>query len=254
MAPPPDTAPSPPDATIERPVFPLQTVLFPGSTLPLRIFEIRYVDMVRQCLREGSDFVVARITHGGEVGEAAAHESIGTLAAITHWDMAPGGLLHILIEGRGRVRLSARRVDHGLVRARAEILPEEADQALPARYAACGEIARRIAGQMFDAEAVEVGQGSTGSTSGEQGKRDNRGKSGEVGAPPAGTGRVLPRPWRFDSATWVSRRLSEWLPLEGADRQALLELDDPVRRLEHLWPVLIEHGWVRPQAAPSAGS
>ena len=241
MPTPPDTDDDrlPPGASIERPVFPLQTVLFPGATLPLRIFEVRYVDMVRDCLREDSDFVVARITEGGEVGEAAAHEAVGTLATITHWDMEPGGLLHILATGRERVRLSGRRIDRGLVRARAEILPEETDQTLPARFEACGEIVRRIAAQMFatgpDAGG-EAGSGAQGS------------------ATPDTAGRVLPRPWRFDSATWVGRRLSEWLPLAGTERQALLELDDPIGRLERLWPVLLEHGWIRPQAGPSAAS
>ena len=64
------------------PVFPLQTVLFPGSLLPLRIFEVRYMDMAKACLKEGSPFAVCLIKEGSEVGAPALPEPIGCLARI----------------------------------------------------------------------------------------------------------------------------------------------------------------------------
>lgn len=234
--------------TIERPVFPLQTVLFPGGSLPLRIFETRYVDMVRACLREDSSFVVARITRGEEVGAAAEHESIGTLATIAHWDMAPGGLLHILVEGRQRVRLSSRRIDNGLVRARAEPLPEEADQAVPAHFEPAARITREICTRMFD----EPAQGSSGGA--DVGADRTAGSDGTTRITDGTAARALPGPWRFDSATWVGRRLCEWLPLADQQRQQMLILNDPIERLERLWPVLIEQGWLGALGDSSTGS
>ena len=81
------------------PVFPLGTVLFPGGVLPLRIFEARYMDMVRERMQREAPFGICLITRGGEVGEAAEHEPVGCLAHIRGWDMEQLGVLQLRAAG-----------------------------------------------------------------------------------------------------------------------------------------------------------
>ena len=71
---------SPPDLA-SLPLFPLNTVLFPGGLLPLRVFEARYMDMTRECLKAEQPFGVCLIKDGKEVGTPANPEPVGTLAA-----------------------------------------------------------------------------------------------------------------------------------------------------------------------------
>jgi len=96
---------------VQIPLFPLNTVLFPGGPLPLRIFEARYVDMVSSCLKEDSPFGVLLIRDGGETGNATTHE-IGTLARIVDWYQGSDGLLGVTAVGEQRFRLlSSHRQD-----------------------------------------------------------------------------------------------------------------------------------------------
>jgi uncharacterized protein len=93
-------------STHERlPLFPLHTVLFPGERLPLRIFEPRYVDLVRDCLRDDTGFGIAPIKEGREAGAAAITYEFGTLTKIRDWDQGSDGLLHIVVEGLSRFRI-----------------------------------------------------------------------------------------------------------------------------------------------------
>jgi Lon protease-like protein len=105
-------------------------VLFPGGSLPLRIFETRYMDMAKGCLRDGAPFGVCLIREGREVGTPATPFEIGTLATIESWDMHQLGLLQIVARGGRRFRvLDHRAQPDGLLRATVELLPEEADSA-----------------------------------------------------------------------------------------------------------------------------
>jgi len=177
-------------------LFPLQTVLFPGGRLPLRLFEQRYLGMAKACLREGSPFGVCLIREGAEVGAPAEPMEIGCLARIAAWDMAQLGVLQIVAVGGRRFRILERRVEQdGLARARIEQLAEERDAALPADDL-CARILRR---------AIESG--------------------GEA---------LIEPPARYDSAAWVSARLAEMLPLSLESRQRLLEMDDAEDRIEVL--------------------
>lgn len=94
----------------ELPLFPLHTVLFPGGRLPLRIFEPRYVDMVRHCLRSEGLFGVVPIREGNEAGVAATPWPLGTAARITDWDQGSDGLLHLVVEGVQRFDLITSRI------------------------------------------------------------------------------------------------------------------------------------------------
>lgn len=177
----------------QLPVFPLNTVLYPGGVLPLRIFETRYIDMVRDCLREDQPFVISLITSGSESGPAEFHH-IGTCARIADWDSGPDGLLQLMCVGQQRVRIVAASVQaNGLNAAEVEILPDPASMPVPGLHQRLADLLQRLI------EKVD---------------------------PP------LSWPRRDDEADWVADRLCELLPLSLSQRQELLEIDDPVERLE----------------------
>lgn len=180
----------------DLPLFPLNAVLFPGGRLPLRIFEQRYMDMAKACLKDGSPFGVCLIAQGKEVGEPAVPAEVGTLARLREWDMPQLGMLHVVAKGERRFRIVERRVEsNGLARASIELLPEDTDGALPAQAATCARLLERI---------IEQQPG------------------------------LLETPHRLDSASWVSSRLAELLPLPLTAKQELLELSDARARLERL--------------------
>lgn len=180
----------------EIPLFPLNTVLFPDGPLSLRIFEPRYLDMVRRCLRETRGFGVVLIREGGEVGPAE-FESVGTLARIVDFNTLPGGLLGLTTVGERRLRVREnRRLRDGLNVGAVEWLESERTYSLPPEYAHLPGI--------LDSLLREVD----------------------------GLYSSLER--RPDDATWVGYRLAELLPLTLPSRQFCLELEDPLRRLQLL--------------------
>jgi len=179
------------------PLFPLNTVLFPGGLLPLRIFETRYIDMVRECMRDGGGFVVVAIRQGTETASDAEIFEIGTRAEIVDWEQRSDGLLGILSSGRERVRvLSYRRRSDGLLVAEVDPLEEWPPVELPVEYASLAGLLDRLLEQL--------------------------------GAPWSHLERGI------GDAAWVAGRLAELLPLDLGIRQELLEEDDPLQRLERL--------------------
>jgi hypothetical protein len=98
------------------PLFPLHTVLFPGGPLALRIFEPRYLDMVRRCMKEHKSFGVVTIFEGAEAGAVARLATLGTCARIVDFDPLPDGLLGITCIGEERVRILRRWQQSGSVR------------------------------------------------------------------------------------------------------------------------------------------
>jgi len=184
----------------EIPLFPLGTVLFPGGPLPLRIFETRYIDLVRRCLRDGSGFGVVMIREGVEAGGPALTFDVGTYARIVDFSQQPDGLLGIRAAGERRFRILARRRERdGLNVADVEWLPEESSSPLPEEFAELGPALDAILAQ--------------------------------VGEPFASLER------RLDDAAWVAGRLAEILPIPPGHKQHCLELDDPVERLRFLRPL-----------------
>jgi Lon protease-like protein len=182
------------------PLFPLNTVLFPGGRLPLRIFEQRYMDMAKTCLRERSAFGVCLIREGREVGAPAVPAEVGTLARIDAWDMPQLGVLQITALGEQRFRILERRVPAaGLARASLELLSADEDSAIPQSCAGCVKLLERVIEQQ------------------------------------AG---LFQAPHRLDSASWVSARLAELLPLPLPAKQELLELGDARARIERLSALL----------------
>ena len=182
-------------ATTELPLFPLSTVLFPGGRLDLRIFERRYLDMVRDCMRAGGGFGVCVIVRGREAGEPAIPAAYGTLARITDFSTLPDGLLGIVAEGTRAFHVERTRVrDTGLVIGEVALREADASMPVPPEFGVLATILERLAEQL----------------------------GGELGAAERS---------RFDDAGWVGYRLAEALPLTLEERQRILQTPDPVARL-----------------------
>jgi Lon protease-like protein len=176
------------------PIFPLGTVLFPGAILPLKIFEARYMDMAKACLKDGSPFGVCLIREGQEVGAPAVPEPVGCAARIAECDMEELGILKVKAEGLDRFRIVSREVNRqGLILGEVEPLAPEAQVTETDGLAESAQFLRKV-------------------------------------IPAIGAGRFN-EPFRFDDATWVSFRLAEILPLRIDVKQKLLELTDATLRL-----------------------
>jgi Lon protease-like protein len=174
-------------------------VLFPGGSLPLRIFETRYVDMIGRCMREGAGFGVVLIREGGEVGPAETFD-VGTLADIVDFHQLSDGLLGLSCIGRQRFRIRSRCTQaDGLNLAEVDRLQPESTVPVPARHSRLAELLKNVLPQLGEVyEGIEM---------------------------------------RPDDAAWVGFRLAEILPIPLADKQSILELDDPIQRLDVLSPL-----------------
>ena len=186
----------------EIPLFPLNAVLFPGGPLPLRIFEPRYVDMVRRCMRESSEFGVVLIAAGPEAGGPIGSTApVGTSARIIDFFPLPEGLLGIYCLGARKFRLLERRQQSdGLNIGDVLWLPEEPTLELPAEYQRLSRLMSKMLPELGELyEAVEQ---------------------------------------RLDDAAWVGYRLAEILPVSLSQKQDWLELDDPLERLAAIDPLI----------------
>ena len=184
-------------SAINVPIFPLNAVLFPGGLLPLRVFEARYMDMTRDCLKRDEPFGVCLIREGAEVGAPAVPEAVGCLAKILELDMQQQGILNIKTRGGQRFRILERRTGaQGLTTAEVELIPAEASAAVPEEFGACARLL----------EMVVADQGKP----------------------------IFAEPHAFNDASWVGYRLAEILPVPLVAKQKLLELSDSVGRLSIL--------------------
>jgi len=178
-------------------LFPLHTVLFPGGPLPLRIFETRYTDMVRRCTREQRPFGVVLIQEGEEAGPVATTATVGCSARIADFYTLQDGLLGISCVGERKFSVQrVWRAADGLHMGEVEWLPPEPVLGVPGEYAQLGDTVRRALDELADQyQHVEK---------------------------------------KFEDAAWVGARLAELLPIELNDKQVLLELADPIARLDAL--------------------
>ncbi|HKP65924.1 MAG TPA: LON peptidase substrate-binding domain-containing protein [Casimicrobiaceae bacterium] len=193
------------------PLFPLRTVLFPGGFLPLKIFEQRYVEMTKGCLRDERPFGVCMITEGQEVAQPDApipsFAHVGTLAQITNFDMPQLGILHVQTQGLTRFEVRSHSVDStGLVIGEVTTISAEPSYPLPETYAPLakilGVIAARLGAENF------------------------------------------PTTTAYDDASWVGYRLAELLPLPLTIKQRMLEVNDANVRLTALNQFLERQGLV----------
>lgn len=188
--------------TEEIPLFPLRTVLFPGGVLPLRIFEARYLDMISECAGEQKGFGICAIRSGAEVGRAADCYTVGTVASVQDFDRSEDGVLCIVAHGHRRFRIVNRQVEPSqLLRADVQWLEDAGQAALPAN--------RRPLAAFLEQLIRQAGK-------------------------PFSDMQV-----DYDNAAWVAGRLAELLPFALGDKQRLLEMDNPLDRLEALYRDLL---------------
>lgn len=166
-------------------LFPLGTVLFPGGLLPLKIFEQRYLEMTKACLRDNLPFGVSLIREGREVGLPAVPEPVGCLAIIEQWDMPTTGMFHLLARGGQRFRIHETFVAaNGLLSGEVEILPPASPHPPDPE---CAAFLKRV----IDHIGIEN----------------------------------FPQPVKLDEGAWVAYRLAEMMNLPMAAKQRLLEAD-----------------------------
>ena len=189
----------------EIPLFPLPLVLFPGGRLPLQIFEVRYLDMIKSCMRENSGFGVVMSETGNELFDghnALANISTeGTYTIIVDFDQFPSGMLGIMPEGRTKfvIREKYEQKDHLLV-AQVDLFDQEEEAVLPLDKAHLVTLLKSLI-------------------------KDKWG---------AGLNYTID----FSAASEVGARLVELLPLTIEEKQRLFEIKSPLVRLEELEKVI----------------
>ncbi|MEM7402224.1 MAG: LON peptidase substrate-binding domain-containing protein [Pseudomonadota bacterium] len=181
----------------ELPLFPLNAVIFPGGALPLRIFEPRYLDMVKDCMRDEHGFGIVLIKQGKESGQTADIYNTGTECRIEDWQTLPDGLLGITAYGECKFDIETTRVEKNkLLVGEIQRLEPNPDLQLPEEFLEMRNLLQTI--------ITQVGEPYTG------------------------------LPAAYDNAGWVGARLTELLPLQLATKQRFLEIDDHIVRLHHL--------------------
>ena len=181
------------------PIFPLQTILFPGSKLPLRIFEPRYLDMVSHCMRSNKEFGIVLSRKVPQPGMLETYAT-GTLAKIIDWNQGDDGLLGITTLGTNKFELlSITKQEDELNVGEIKIIEKEEDFKAPPNFDNMISLLEAIL------EDINL---------------------------------YHEREKYFESASWVSFRFAEILPLKTEDKQKCLEFDDPILRLNFLEPLI----------------
>lgn len=197
------------------PLFPLGTVLFPGGILPLRIFEVRYLDMISRCHKAGAPFGVVSLTQGTEVrhpGSQEAFSAVGTLATIGAFESPRPGLMMVRARGAQRFRITASdQLKHGLWVADVQRLEADMPVAIPDDLKSTSEALAKVIQSLSQ-------------------------KSGSPEQMP------IQEPWQLQDCGWVANRWCELLPLPVALKQRLMELENPLVRLELVSDVLARTG------------
>ena len=207
------------------PLFPLGTVLYPDGLLPLRIFEVRYLDMIGKCHKNGTPFGIVALTQGSEVrqinaggapsGDAFAHEAfhdVGTLATITALSRPQAGLIMVQCLGTQRIRITRReKLKHGLWVADVDLLaadtPVEIPPDLQTTAKGLGQVIKNLQTQGIAPEQLPFGS-----------------------------------PYRLDDCGWVANRWCELLQMPLELKHRLMALDNPLVRLELVRDILDKAG------------
>lgn len=208
----------PPLSLTSLPLFPLGTVLFPGGLLPLRIFEVRYLDMIRRCHQAGAPFGVVALTEGSEVRRAGAptesFHRLGTLATIDALESPQPGLLMVRCTGTQRFLVQRQeQLRHGLWVADVLQMEDDVTVPVPRHLQPIADALRQLIDTL------------------EQRPR-----------PPEAPPLPLAPPWRLDDCGWVANRWCELLPMPLELRQRMMALDNPMVRLELVGDMLSRAG------------
>lgn len=197
------------------PLFPLNTVLFPGGHLPLQIFEVRYLDLIKRCIERGEAFGVVSLLEGSEVRVPEQQQKLGcagTMARIIDWSSPEPGLLKINCIGTTRFRiLSAEQQKNGLWVGEVVALHDDRDVPVPSEQQ---NVAKALATLISSLQKKQI---------------------------PSSRVQLAP-PYRLDDAGWVANRWCELLRLDMAEKQRLLVQENPLLRLELIQDVLCDNG------------
>ncbi|CAA2102997.1 LON peptidase substrate-binding domain-containing protein [Variovorax paradoxus] len=201
------------------PLFPLGTVLYPAGLLPLRIFEVRYLDMIGKCRKADLPFGVVSLTSGSEVRKAGADAesfaAVGTLASIREFESPQSGLLQIECVGTQRFRIrSAELQKHGLWIAEVDPVADDVALEIPDDLKHTATALQRLIDTL----------------------EERRRAQGETVRLP------IAEPYRLDDCGWVANRWCELVPMQLELRQRLMELDSPLMRLELVSDLLARTG------------
>ena len=207
-------------------LFPLSVVLFPQGVLPLRVFEARYMDMVRDCMRDETSFGVCLMADGKtpSTDTVPTTVDVGCLARITAWDMQQLGLLQIRTVGGDRFRLLASESQpNGLLVGEVDLIEADEDQPIPDEHRPCVDLLTRIIEDMSAQLAEKRRTGEAADSS------------------PVLAQLPFEEPYQMESSAWVSNRLCEVLPVPLKAKQKLMELTDAATRLEIVHTYLKQH-------------
>lgn len=197
------------------PLFPLSNALFPAGVIHLRIFEVRYLDMIRRCIADSTEFGVVGLLAGNEVRTPEGVETlspVGTMARVDTWEAPLPALLEIRCIGTGRFRLLSSVVaKYGLWMGDAEPIADDPPTSVPAAMQGSADALGRLVAQWQ-----------------------------QEGVPPDRM--PLAPPYRLDDSGWVANRWCELLPLPPDDKASLLAMTDPVARLASIQDVLRGQG------------
>jgi Lon protease-like protein len=197
------------------PLFPLSSGLFPDGLIALRIFEVRYLDMIKRCLREKTPFGVVMLKNGREVDapqESVAFETIGCEAELITVDAITPALLSVRARGGRRFEiLSCDKGRYGLWSGRVRMIPGDEACEIPAAQQGAADSLGQIIARLQ-----------------------------RQGVSPAEM--PILAPYRLDEAGWVANRWAEFLPLSGPQRQSLLSQIDPEDRLRIICAAMEDFG------------
>jgi len=197
------------------PLFPLSNALFPAGVVHLRIFEVRYLDMIRRSIADNTEFGIVGLLAGSEVRSPEGVETlspVGTMARVESWEAPMPALLEIRCRGTSRFRLRSSEVaKYGLWMGEAEPIFDDPPTPVPAAMQASADALGRLVAQ-WQHDGV-----------------------------PAERMPLAP-PFRLDDCGWVANRWCELLPLPPDDKATLLGLTDPVARLAAIQDVLRGQG------------
>lgn len=200
---------------ITIPLFPLNTVLYPDGHLPLQVFEVRYLDMIKQCIASDSEFGIVALVEGVEVRKPEQDEKlaeVGTMARIVEWAAPMAGLLQVQCLGTSRFRIvSSERLKTGLWMAQVTLIESDQTLDIPAEQQ---NVANALGAFIRDLQEKKI---------------------------PAEQMPLVP-PFRLDECGWVANRWCELLPFEASQKQLLLAQESPVLRLELVQDALAENG------------
>lgn len=205
------------------PLFPLGSVLFPDGYLPLRIFEVRYLDLIGRCHKLDLPFGVVSLTQGAEVrvpgAGAERFAAVGTVATIRSFEAPQSGLMQIECIGTQRFRVRNSELQkHGLWTAEVDPIADDIAVQVPADLQHAADALRRLVDTLEERRRMEQQE--------------------DLRLP-------IAEPYRFDDCGWVANRWCELLPMQAELKQRLMELDSPLMRLELVSDLLARNGIAR---------